>query len=224
MSGFSYLERKLSDILPADITTDSDFDTIDAIWLAYLEVVLTNIRALSNFAKPNRIPVLWLNTIADELNIEYTEDTTEEELRRLIYQAVPQNKQRNTITDILRSLQVITGIEAITGLRPVIIEGFAQDNEVGDFHYGILLDQDTAIQQTVLWYQGGLVSLNVDLGAEHTIEIQQECLALIARKKIATSIVSVGWTDPIDGWQNIQDVYSTDLSQVAYGTHEKRFP
>jgi hypothetical protein len=223
-AGFTKLKAKFSELLPTDLPVDSDMQGIDEIWKYFIDAVFTNIEKLGDYKKPDRIPDIWLFAIADNLNIEYDDNIDYNDLRRLIYKAIPKNKQRKTVTDIFDSIQAVTGVRPAFTEQAIAIGGFAQANDVGQYTYGMLFNQNDAVaDDPILWYQGGgYIPILLDIKGTYSTDILNKVYTIVAKKKIVSSVVIVGYYTGVV-WTPLKEIWSTDLAQTGAGTHKIRY-
>lgn len=223
-AGFTKLKAKFSELLPTDLPVDNEMQGIDEVWKYFLDVVFANIESLGNYKKPDRIPDIWLFAVADNLNIEYDDNIDYDDLRRLIYNAIPQSKQRKTITDIFDSIQAVTGVRPSFTEQTIAIGGFTQANDVGQYVYGMLFNQDDIVDDDpILWYQGGgYLPVMLDIKGTYSVDILNKVYAIVAKKKIVTSVVIVGYYTGVI-WTPLKEIWSTDLTQTSAGTHKIRY-
>lgn len=223
-AGFSKLTSKLSKLLPTDFEVDQDLAGIDELWEIYLDVALKAISNLSKIHKPDQMPSEYLLPIGINMNLEYEETATDAMIRRLFYTAVRDNKHRNTITNIRDVIEAITGVRPDILKRKIDYTGWAQDNEVAQFPFGFFWNQNQdETPDGFLWYQGGRIPIFIDLKGFYNSTILDKVYAVVAKKKLASSIAEVGYAEFPNTWHLFKTIYSTDLTQTAFRRNLKRY-
>jgi hypothetical protein len=223
-AGFTKLKAKLSELLPTDFVVDNDMESVDSLWSTYLQIAHNAILKLSAIKKLDQTPVEYLSLLAENKDVEYDENHTDIELRRLIFYGVRDSKKRNTITNVRDAIERITGVRPDIKKRKIDYAGWAQDNEVIQFPFGFLWNQNQDEEPDgFLWYQGGKIPIFIDLKGFYSSDILDKVYAVVAAKKLAVSVVEVGYAETDSVWHLFKTIYSTDLTQTEFHRNRKRY-